>query len=96
MQNKPVEVTIFGQNYVLRGDVDEDKLRAMAAYLDNKMREMADKLQSPTYSKLAILASLNIISELFDYKEQLRNLEGIIKSIDYESDKVLELLKTPG
>src|SRR5213596_48059 len=67
----PVQVTIFGHSYAIRGDTDQAYILEVAAYVDQKMREITEKLPVASLSKVAILASLNIADELF--KERARH-----------------------
>jgi cell division protein ZapA len=63
-----VQVQIFGHNYTIRGEADQEYILGVAAYVDRKMREITEKLPVASLSKVAILASLNIADEL--YKER--------------------------
>ena len=65
-----VQVQIFGHSYTIRGDAERDYIMGVAAYVDQKMREITEKLPVASLSKVAILASLNIADELF--KERSR------------------------
>jgi len=66
-----VQVQIFGHQYTIRGEANQDYILGVAAYVDRKMREITEKLPVASLSKVAILASLNIADELF--KERARN-----------------------
>ena len=66
----PVQVTIFGHSYTIRGEGDQAYVLEVAAYVDRKMREITGRLPVAPLSKVAILASLNIADELF--KERAR------------------------
>ncbi len=60
-----VQVTIFGHPYVIRGEADQGYILEVAAFVDQRMREITEKLPVASLSKVAILASLNIADELF-------------------------------
>ena len=66
-----VQVEIFGHSYTIRGEANREHILAVAAYVDEKMREITEKLPVASLSKVAILASLNIADELF--KERNHN-----------------------
>jgi cell division protein ZapA len=74
-----VQVQIFGQNYTIRGEADQDYILGVAAYVDRKMREVTEKLPvasvSSSLSKVAVLASLNIADELMKERAQRERLE---------------------
>ncbi len=67
-----VQVEIFGQTYSLRGPGDAGYLRALAAHVDTKMREISEATRTADTLKLAILAALNIADECL----QLRRGKG--------------------
>jgi cell division protein ZapA len=90
-----VQVEIFGNNYTIRGEADQDYIMGVAAYVDRKMREVTDKLPVASLSKVAILASLNIADELF--KERSRNQESA-ESVRTRTDRIraaLDRLEAP-
>ncbi|MCK4772170.1 MAG: cell division protein ZapA [Candidatus Latescibacteria bacterium] len=60
-----VKVTIYGTEYPVKGDADPDYIKEVAAYVDDKMREVASGLSVKSSTKVAILAALNITDELF-------------------------------
>lgn len=72
-RKRSVIVNIFGEDYPIRGDADEDYTRRIAAYLDQKMKEVAENLPNPSYSRVAILAAMNITDELFKQKIDKEN-----------------------
>lgn len=67
-----VQVEIFGQTYNLRGPGDTDYLRALAAHVDSRMREISEATRTADTLKLAVLTALNIADECF----QLRRPRG--------------------
>jgi cell division protein ZapA len=75
-----VKVTIFGTEYPVKGDADSGYIEEVAAYVDEKMREVAQGLSVKSTTKVAILAALNITDELFaarrdsgEFEEEIRN-----------------------
>ena len=71
-----IKVNIFGTEYSLVSDDDEQYVYRIAKTVDEKMREIdrSHSLKSPT--KVAILAALNFAEELFQeriYREKLLN-----------------------
>ncbi|TMQ68835.1 MAG: cell division protein ZapA [Candidatus Eisenbacteria bacterium] len=71
MDKNVVQVQIFGHSYTIRGEAEQDYIMGVASYVDQKMREITEKLPVASLSKVAILASLNIADELF--KERARH-----------------------
>ncbi len=66
-----VPVEIYGQTYNLRGEGDASYITGLAAFVDQKMREVSDHTATVDSLKVAILAALNIADEHF----QLRTAE---------------------
>jgi cell division protein ZapA len=64
------EVEIFGAVYHVRGREDGAYLQEVAALVDRKMREVAEKVSTVDATKIAILAALNIADELCQCREQ--------------------------
>ncbi len=70
-----VQVQICGHSYTIKGEADQAYILGVAAYVDQKMREVMDKLPVASPSKVAILASLNIADELFKERIQRQSTE---------------------
>lgn len=69
-------VNIFGSDYTLISDGNDEYLKNIAQYLDSKMREIDKSQDLKSVSRIAILAALNIVEELFqerDYRAKLLN-----------------------
>ena len=71
-------VTIRGASYQLRTDVDRDRLKSLAAYVDDMMNVMDPKHTLPP-AKLSVLASLSVAGELFDAREERREGDLALK-----------------
>lgn len=67
-----VSITIRGRQYTLRSDQDED-LRSIAAYVDEKMAEIASRGANLDDYSLAMLAALNIASEFERFRQEVRD-----------------------
>jgi cell division protein ZapA len=84
-----VEVEIFGQKYLIKGEGDQVYIRHLAEYVDSKMREVNGKIQLSTPGKVAVLAALNITHELFIIRKAMEAQESEIES---KAEKLLELI----
>ena len=60
--NSSVRVEIFDQGYNLRG-TDTEYILKLAAYVDSKMRAVAEQTHTVDSARLAVLAALNIADE---------------------------------
>ncbi len=89
-----LKVRIYGAEYSIRGHADANYIKAVAEYVDNKMREVDSNFRVDSSLKVAILASLNIADELFREraeKEEIRTqLEDKIKEINSLIDRQLK------
>lgn len=59
-----VEVTILGKRIILRSDGNDDYVREVAQYVDEKMEEAQKATKSSTIN-VAILAAMNIADDFF-------------------------------
>ena len=57
-------VTIFGQEYSVRGGSDPEYVRRVAALVDARMRDVARTAHQVSSVRVAILAAMNIADEL--------------------------------
>jgi cell division protein ZapA len=85
MPTKQLRVNIFGAEYVLKATENEDQIKQIAAYVDQKMREVNTTQALGSNLKIAILAALNIAEELFQTQEYQ---ERLIEQINHESMKL--------
>ncbi len=89
-----VQVEIYGQKYVLKGDADETYIQSLARYVDEKMHDVAAKADSSALAKVAILAAINITHEFFQsghqHREKIAQIDrktaDIIDSIEEQFD----------
>ncbi len=63
--DKAVRVTIYGQEYPIRGRGDLEYIKKVARYVDERMLQIEEQTSISSPTRLAILAALNIADELF-------------------------------
>jgi cell division protein ZapA len=85
MPTKQLRVNIFGAEYVLKATENEDEIKQIAAYVDQKMREIDQGQALGSNLKIAILVALNIAEELFQTQKYQ---ERLIEQINHESMKL--------
>ena len=78
-----VTVEIFGKTYTIRGDASAEWIHEVAAYVDQKMRVIADKHLYLDTTKIAVLTALNLADEYFRLKEEY---EELLQLIDEEGN----------
>jgi len=67
-----VKVTIYNREYNLKASTKEDEfsLKQIAAYVDQKFKEIASSVPDKNFEKICILTSLNLAAELFSLKSK--------------------------
>lgn len=86
MSSNQLRVNIFGAEYVLKADDDNrEEIIEIAKYVDQKMREIDRSQAFNSNLKIAILATLNIVEELFESKKYR---DRVVENLDEESRKL--------
>jgi cell division protein ZapA len=88
-EKNEVHIQIFGTTYTIRGEADQEYIQRVAAYVDQKMREINDKLPVASLGKVAVLASLNLADELFQERAERKRLE---ESVTERADRLSNAL----
>lgn len=79
MAKRSVVVHVGGQRYVVRSDADETYIRTLAAYVDDRLKEVQRSSKPVSSQSLAVLAALNITDELFKERQKRVELKQRIK-----------------
>jgi len=87
-----VTVTIYGEEYTIRGTEKADHIKRAAAMVDEKMVEISTKLSELSLSRVAVLAALNLADELIKAEDTNSRLTGMLEK-EWERRKG-ELAKT--
>jgi len=74
-----INVMIDGRNFTVLGAEDEDYVRNLAYYVDQKIKNLANKNERLSQTMTATLAALNIADELSKTTAKLKELEGKAK-----------------
>jgi cell division protein ZapA len=64
------KIQIYGKTYSLKTSSNQVSTEEVAAYVDAKMRELAEVRSKTSSSDLAVLAALNIAQELMELQKQ--------------------------
>jgi len=70
-----VRVTIYDREYTLRTPGNPDRLRAVCADLDKRMREVAASTGSVDTFKVAVLAALSLADDLQRSRDELKKFD---------------------
>jgi cell division protein ZapA len=88
--SSPVKVQIFGQTYAIRGQLDERYVQKLAAYVDAKMKAIADSTTTVDTQKMAILAALAIADELHSVQRERGEHEELLRE---QAERCLTLVE---
>jgi cell division protein ZapA len=68
--SESVRVTIYGDEYSIKGDADGETTKKIADFVNLKINEVQSHVASRDRVKVAILSAMNIAAELMCYKEK--------------------------
>jgi cell division protein ZapA len=84
-----VKVEILGESYAIRSDASAEHTKAVAEYLDHAIRQILTSGSVIETNRAAILAAMQITSELFQAREAN---EAVIAAMADLGDEVRRLL----
>ncbi len=93
MEINRVKVKIYGQEYVIAGEMSREDIVKVAAYVDNKMMEITEaaKAAGATPSSIAVLSAVNITSEHFKMLEEMEDLKRMNIQLDKDAQHYVQL-----
>lgn len=74
-----MKIEIYDQFYNVQAEGDEAYLKELAAFVDGKMRNIAESTRMVDSLRVAVLAALNIADELYALRKRQAELEGPLK-----------------
>lgn len=92
MADNKVKVRIYGQDYTISGERDEETIREIANYVDSKIREVAQCFTpGGAPGSLAVLASVNIADEYFAHKHDIDSLKIRNEQLEKEAQNYMKM-----
>jgi cell division protein ZapA len=88
-KDRVVRVTIFGEEYSIKGHADENHIVRVAQYVDKKMRDIALKSKNRSPNKIAVLTALNLADRLLNLEDQSKEDR---EQVEDKAKNILELL----
>jgi cell division protein ZapA len=76
---KRVQVEIFGDNYIIKGNAAGEYIMQVADYVDKKMNIIGQRNPHLSIKQIAVLAALNIADELYKLQEDYDKLLQILE-----------------
>jgi cell division protein ZapA len=74
-----VKIEIYGQSYNVQADENEAYLNELAAFVDAKMRTVAEATRTVDSVRVAVLAALNIADELHTIQRRQDSIDGPLR-----------------
>ena len=84
-----IKVEILGESYAIRSEADPEHTRAVADHLDRAIRQILSGGAVIEANRAAILAALQITSELFVAREASESLTGRMESLSADVRRLL-------
>ncbi|MCF6461624.1 cell division protein ZapA [Clostridium sp. Cult3] len=88
-----IDVLIDGRNFTVIGDGSGEYIRGLAAFVDEKIKEMSSKNDKLSASMAATLAALNITDELYKTKKELNSLKNEARAPMEQYDTLVKQLE---
>ena len=86
-----VEIEIFGQSFrVAAGETSPEYLESLAAYVDERMRDIAQSAKSMPLTRIAVLTALNIADDLLKLQSQHDHSS---ETIEEKTSRLIALLQ---
>ena len=76
---KPVRVTILGHEYRIKSDEDEEKVRNIARFVNDKFKAIMESTEGLSERKTAILVAFDIASDYFQVLKERDDAEADIQ-----------------
>lgn len=84
-----VKVEILGESYAIRSEADPEHTRAVAQHLDRSIRQILSSGAVIEANRAAILAALQITSELFLEREANQSMTASMQELSGEVRRLL-------
>ncbi len=91
MESNKVKVRIYGQEYTIAGEKEEDSIRKIAAHVNEKMRELGRSFSNNGQGTLAVLTAINLADEYFDMRAKADDLAKENQKLKEETENYLKL-----
>lgn len=88
-----VDVIIDGRNFTVIGDGSTEYVRGLAAYVDEKIKDIVSKNDKLSSSMAATLAALNVTDELYRTSLELKSLKNEAKGPMEQYDSLVTQLE---
>jgi cell division protein ZapA len=84
-----VKVEILGESYGIRSDEDPEHTKAVAGHLDRAIRQIISGGAAMEPNRAAILAAMQITSELFRTREAMGSMTAAMQTLSADVRRLL-------
>jgi cell division protein ZapA len=84
-----IRVEILGQEYTVKSDEGEERVKDIAEYVNRKIKEVSERTKTVSTLNLAILAAMNIAN---DYLEAVEDKKAFTRTIEDKSGRMIEMI----
>lgn len=91
MESNKVKVRIYGQEYTIAGEKDEETIKQIADHVNTTMRELGRGFSGNGQGTLAVLTAINLADESFDVKAENKSLREENEKLREETGHYLKL-----
>ena len=75
MEKNRADVVICGSNYVLSSEKSEERIKEIARYVDDELRNVSKALNVNPNFRAAVLTALNVTEKLMDSTDMILKLQ---------------------
>jgi cell division protein ZapA len=76
-----VTVEVYGESYALKGDLEAERVKMIAALVDAKMKEIAKNNAFLSPTKIAVLAALNLADDYLRLENDFNQIVQMVKEV---------------
>jgi cell division protein ZapA len=89
--NETITIKIRDREYAIRGADDKERILKVAAYVDQKLKEISGSSKGLNDEKAAILAALDIAGDFFQLTKEK---EDLLREINNRSQRLILSVNT--
>jgi len=90
-EREGIKVEIYDQSYVMKGELDEEYVQALARMVDAKMRSIATRTRTVDTLRVAVLAAMNIADECQQLRSKMAQVEQKVAECSDVLDDLLRV-----
>jgi cell division protein ZapA (FtsZ GTPase activity inhibitor) len=91
MGSNKVKVRIYGQEYTIAGEKDEESILRVADLVNEKMRELGRSNSISGQGTLAVLAAINIADEYFEALQEIERMKAAKTNLEKDAEHYLKM-----